>query len=261
MSQNVPERTERMDGMNEYLEEGLAQHDEQDDYEDTELTQAYAQPAATLDSTTVDQETATRTQEEPVKTITHGSRTMDASVRRKTIHPHQIHYAPLDPTFVTHKPKVPLDVAKDRRPPQTSTIKSSDLFAYPGSHDFISHGTGTRGGVGSTTQPQRKRSTIIHDQSKIHELNSLMYIMENQNQITETLIKQQGQFTLPSVSIPVFKGDPLDYLFFMRAFEHGIERKTESNQDRLFFLEQFTLGQPVASICIQTEVMLQPRNF
>ena len=150
MSQNVPERTERMDGMNEYLEEGLAQHDEQDDYEDTELTQAYAQPAATLDSTTVDQETATRTQEEPVKTITHGSRTMDASVRRKTIHPHQIHYAPLDPTFVTHKPKVPLDVAKDRRPPQTSTIKSSDLFAYPGSHDFMSHGTGTRGGVDST---------------------------------------------------------------------------------------------------------------
>ena len=71
-----------------------------------------------------------------------------------------------------------------------------------------------------------------------------MNIMENQNQITETLIKQQGQFTLPSVSIPVFKGDPLDYLFFMRAFEHGIERKTESNQDRLFFLEQFTLGQP-----------------
>lgn len=51
MSQNVPERTERMDGMNEYLEEGLAQHDEQDDFEDTELTQAYAQLATTLDST------------------------------------------------------------------------------------------------------------------------------------------------------------------------------------------------------------------
>ena len=30
----------------------------------------------------------------------------------------------------------------------------------------------------------------------------------------------------------------------MRAFEHGIERKAENNQDRLFFLEQFTLGQP-----------------
>ena len=66
----------------------------------------------------------------------------------------------------------------------------------------------------------------------------------NQNQLTFTLIKHQGQFTLPSVNIPVFKGDPLDYLFFMSAFEHGIERKTESNQDRQFFLEQFTLGQP-----------------
>ena len=78
----------------------------------------------------------------------------------------------------------------------------------------------------------------------MHELDSLMNIMENQNQITETLIKQQGQFTLPSVNIPIFEGDPLDYLFFMRAFEHGIERKAENNQDRLFFLEQFTLGQP-----------------
>lgn len=103
--------------------------------------------------------------------------------------------------------------------------------------------------VGTTAHPQRKRSTIIHDQSEMHELDSLMNVMENQNQITETLRKQQGQFTLPSVTIPVFKGDPLDYLFFMSAFEYGIERKTEKSQDRLFLLEQYTLRHPRELAC------------
>ena len=194
------EPTENMDGMNEYLEAGLAQQsfqqeksDKQDEFEDAELTQAYNQPATTLDSTTVEdvpQETATRTQEETVKTITHGSLTVDASVRKKIIHPHQIDYAPLGTKYVTHDTKAPVGVTKDQRPPKTSTIRSSDLFARSSTrHDYMSHGTGTLGGVGTTTQPQRNRSTIIHDQSKMHELDSLMNIMENQNQITETLIK------------------------------------------------------------------------
>lgn len=49
-----------------------------------------------------------------------------------------------------------------------------------------------------------------------------------QNRITETLIKQQSLFTLPTVIIHVFKGDPFENQFFKRAFEHGIKRKTEN---------------------------------
>ena len=113
--------------------------DKQDEFEDAELTQAYNQPATTLDSTTVEvvpQETATRTQEETVKTIAHGSLTVDASVRKKTIHPHQIYYAPLGTKYVTHT-KAPVGVTKDHRPPKTSTIRSSDLFARSDTrHDF-----------------------------------------------------------------------------------------------------------------------------
>ena len=37
-----------------------------------------------------------------------------------------------------------------------------------------------------------------------------------------------------ALSVPVFKGDPLDYRFFARVFEHTIEGSTE----------QFTMGQP-----------------
>lgn len=73
--------------------------------------------------------------------------------------------------------------------------------------------------------------------------------MENQNRITETLTRQQGQFTSPLVTNPVFKGDPLEYQFLIRAFEHGIERETENSQDRLCFLEQFTSGPPKELVC------------
>ena len=62
--------------------------------------------------------------------------------------------------------------------------------------------------------------------------------------ITEALVKQQSLSLLPPLSIPVFKGDPLDYQFFIRAFEHGIEDRTGNSKDRLYFLKQFTTGQP-----------------
>lgn len=42
----------------------------------------------------------------------------------------------------------------------------------------------------------------------------------------------------------VFKGDPLEYRLFMRAFEHGVEDRTESDKDRLYYMEQYTSGQP-----------------
>ncbi|RXN15572.1 cytosolic carboxypeptidase 2 [Labeo rohita] len=39
-------------------------------------------------------------------------------------------------------------------------------------------------------------------------------------------------------------GDVLQYKSFMRAFEHAIEQKTDNDQDKLYFLEQFTDGEP-----------------
>ncbi len=73
---------------------------------------------------------------------------------------------------------------------------------------------------------------------------SLFNIMQRQNDIAEIFIKQQSLSTLPPMDIPVFSGDPLEFTFFIRAFEHGVENKTTNNKDRLYFLEQFTTGQP-----------------
>ncbi|KAM3875257.1 uncharacterized protein ACN63O_000311 [Diretmus argenteus] len=58
-------------------------------------------------------------------------------------------------------------------------------------------------------------------------------IADRQNDITESLIKQQRLSTLPPQNIPVFKGDPMEYRLFMRAFEHGVENQGYPEAKRL----------------------------
>ncbi|KAL1281782.1 hypothetical protein QQF64_000585 [Cirrhinus molitorella] len=74
--------------------------------------------------------------------------------------------------------------------------------------------------------------------------DDILTIMQKQNVITELLVKQQQLSQLPTKDISVFKGDALQYKSFMRAFEHAIEQKTNNDQDKLYFLEQFTDGEP-----------------
>lgn len=76
------------------------------------------------------------------------------------------------------------------------------------------------------------------------DTGSLFNVMQRQNDIAEISIKQQSLSTLPPMDIPVFSGDLLEFTFFMRAFEHGVENKTTNNKDRLYYLEQFTMGRP-----------------
>lgn len=58
------------------------------------------------------------------------------------------------------------------------------------------------------------------------------------------MVKQQKMMTLPPVDIQTFSGDPVYYNLFIRAFEHSVESHTESFKYRLYYLEQFTDGQP-----------------
>ncbi|KAK0146738.1 hypothetical protein N1851_013945 [Merluccius polli] len=68
--------------------------------------------------------------------------------------------------------------------------------------------------------------------------------MQRQNEITYMLVQQQMSATLPQRDITIFAGDPLQFVSFMRTFEHCIEERTSSYQDCLYFLEQYTRGQP-----------------
>ncbi|KAI4884310.1 hypothetical protein NFI96_008914, partial [Prochilodus magdalenae] len=95
--------------------------------------------------------------------------------------------------------------------------------------DLFSHGHPTNG-VAPSNSPVNTQT--------------LCTVMQRQNEITECLVQQQRLSSLPPQNIPTFKGDPLDYILFTRAFEHGVESRTENSRDRLYFLEQYTTGQP-----------------
>ena len=68
--------------------------------------------------------------------------------------------------------------------------------------------------------------------------------MRKQNEKTELLVKQHQAALLPTREIPTFYGDALQYRSFIMAFEQGIERKVDNMQDKWFYLEQYTKGEP-----------------
>ncbi|KAK7944331.1 hypothetical protein WMY93_000059 [Mugilogobius chulae] len=72
--------------------------------------------------------------------------------------------------------------------------------------------------------------------------SEVMGIMRRQNEITTMLIQQQCLTALPKREIPMFDGDPLKYYTFINAFENGVEKNTNNNSDRLYYMEQHTKG-------------------
>lgn len=70
----------------------------------------------------------------------------------------------------------------------------------------------------------------------------LIDIMQRQNEITAMLVQRNLSSALPPRNIPVFDGDPLEYMSFIRAFENGVEAKTSNWSDCLHLLEQIHQG-------------------
>ncbi len=83
-----------------------------------------------------------------------------------------------------------------------------------------------------------------HDRTDF-STDSLHEVLQRQNEVTEMLIKQHNLSQLPQRDISTFTGDPLTYRSLLRAFEHAIDSKTDSHQDRLYYLEQFMSGEPL----------------
>ncbi|KAK0139489.1 hypothetical protein N1851_023681 [Merluccius polli] len=96
--------------------------------------------------------------------------------------------------------------------------------------------------LNASTQPLGH--TLLNAQPlEERQFASICAIMEKQNEITSALVYQQRLMLLPARDIPVFDGDPLTFISFQRAFEQGVEQKV-SGGDCLYYLEQFTRGQP-----------------
>lgn len=94
-------------------------------------------------------------------------------------------------------------------------------------------------------------NTPIKDQeSKETTRREEIYLKQSEPEHTgqiQALIKQQQEtisaLTLPQPELQVFNGDPTDYHDFIRAFEHLVERKTQSESVRLYYLVQYISGQ------------------
>lgn len=89
-----------------------------------------------------------------------------------------------------------------------------------------------------TVQPSKQFNHNSEDPGNIFT------IMQKQNDITALLVQHQSSLSLPPRNIPIFDGNPLEYIAFVRAFEHGVEAKPDSSVDCLYYLEQYTRGQP-----------------
>ncbi|XP_048011005.1 uncharacterized protein LOC125244793 [Megalobrama amblycephala] len=136
------------------------------------------------------------------------------------------------------------------------SAKSDTSSTYP-STEYIAPARTLKVQITQDKQGKKGKSTPTvkthqsHEKTQKHKRDSstldntaLADVLKKQNEITAWLIKQQQTSLLPTREIPVFGGDPLQFRSFIKAFEQGIESKTDSMQDRLYYLEQFTVGQP-----------------
>lgn len=88
----------------------------------------------------------------------------------------------------------------------------------------------------------RVQQTQSASRGRVEEPDQLHTILQSQNNITKSLVRQQQIASLPKRDIVTFDGDILQYQSFIRSFEQIIESKVESSEERLSFLEQYTKG-------------------
>ena len=99
----------------------------------------------------------------------------------------------------------------------------------------------TLNSVKETSEPNQNGSAL-HNSSVAYMMN----IQTQQTQQLEQMMIEQQHYTaalsLPQPEVPIFKGQPIEYCSFIRAFENLIESKTDSSSARLYYLVQYTAG-------------------
>lgn len=123
----------------------------------------------------------------------------------------------------------------DVKPTLTSCLKTAQDYSAP--HSQTRHTTNMR------IKDENNNGNHISTISNGRQVEPGEMILK-QKDITEMLVTQQRLANLPQRKVPVFSGDPLEFLPFLRAFEHVIHSRTDNNEDRLYYLEQFTSGEP-----------------
>lgn len=84
------------------------------------------------------------------------------------------------------------------------------------------------------THVQKGVPLVVNDGNQ----GDIYNIIQRQNDITALLVQQNLSSTFPPRDIPVYDDDPLQFEVFIRAFERGVERKTDDYGVCSHYLEQ-----------------------
>ena len=140
-------------------------------------------------------------------------------------------------------PKTPLHqtiLSLHRRPPTRGTNTPEDQNKSQRKNVTDKHRNQTANHNQTITHAAQDNTNVIVNAAH----DNLDVVIQRQSDIAELIVSQQNLSLLPAREISVFDGNPLSYQSFIHAFEHLIEDKTKYNQDRLYYLEQFTSGLP-----------------
>ena len=91
----------------------------------------------------------------------------------------------------------------------------------------------------------RESSGFHHSSQNNDNLNSnVVELVHQQSVCTQAMLTQTQRSLLPKAEIPVFSGDVTKYQSFLRAFDTRIANRAEDDEERLYFLDQYTSGKP-----------------
>ena len=85
-------------------------------------------------------------------------------------------------------------------------------------------------------------TTIYREPSTQETLRELINLQAKQAEISLLLVEQQKRNGLPAKELSVFSGNAFDYPAFTTAFDSIISGNVQSNRDRLYFLDKYTVG-------------------
>ena len=84
--------------------------------------------------------------------------------------------------------------------------------------------------------------TIYRESSTEETLRELINLQTKQAELSMLLVEQQKRNGLPAKEPPTFSGNAFDYPAFTTAFDSIISENVQSNRDRLYFLDKYTVG-------------------
>lgn len=96
--------------------------------------------------------------------------------------------------------------------------------------------------VGAIVKQEQRAASEETTRPQDSILQQMVKLQAKQAELSAQFVSQQRASTLPAQEPPVFSGNYFDYPTFIAAFEAMIDKKVDSQRDRLYFLCKYTSG-------------------